>query len=356
MDGSLSGRYRDEIIFVDVLHTINYGVDRVRFIHSAGENRSEYSLLRGTEGSRSSANKRMAHYLNAGRNLNHMNAQAGAERRPDDIRIINVKGQLLRIAIRPGKGTGTPLLLMNGIGVSFEVFQPFIDELTPDIEIIRFDVPGTGGSPRPAMPYRFSTLARMTAGMLDQLGYNQVDVLGISWGGGLAQQFAIQYRQRCRRLVLVSTGPGTFMVPCNPSVLTKMATPQRYQDPIYMSEIAADIYGGDLRSNPEFVRQMAHAMQSNEPLGYFYQLMAGMGWTSLPWLSFLRQPTLIIAGDDDPLVPSINSKIMQRLIPYSKLYIYHGGHLGLVTHARELSSLIEKFLSAEIGNIRGRSL
>src|SRR5438094_8741096 len=103
----------------------------------------------------------MAHYLNAGRDLKNMNAQAEAERRPDDIRIINVKGQLLRVAIRPGKGTGTPLLLMNGIGVSFEVFQPFIDELAPEIEVIRFDVPGTGGSPRPAMPYRFSPLARM---------------------------------------------------------------------------------------------------------------------------------------------------------------------------------------------------
>jgi poly(3-hydroxyalkanoate) depolymerase len=292
-----------------------------------------------------------------------MNEQAEAGRQPDDIRTIDVKGQLLRVAIRPGKGTdlgdppvsGTPLLLMNGIGVSFEVFQPFIDELTPDIEIIRFDVPGTGGSPRPAMPYRFSTLARMTTGMLDQLGYKQVDVLGISWGGGLAQQFAFQYRQRCRRLVLVSTGAGTFMVPGNPSVLAKMVTPRRYQDPVYMSEIAPDIYGGDLRSNPEFVRQMAHAMHSNKPLSYFYQMMAGMGWTSLPWLRFLRQPTLILAGDDDPIVPAINAKIMHQLIPYSKLYIYHGGHLGLVTHAKELSSLVEQFLAADAQHARGRS-
>ena len=204
------------------------------------------------------------------------------------------------------------------------------------------------------MPYRFSTLARMTVGMLDQLGYKQVDVLGISWGGGLAQQFAYQYRQRCRRLVLVSAGAGTFMVPGNPSVLAKMATPRRYQDPVYMSEIAPDIYGGDLRSNPEFVRHMAHTMHSNEPLGYFYQLMAGIGWTSLLWLRFLRQPTLILAGDDDPIVPSINAKIMHQLIPYSKLYIYHGGHLGLVTHARKLTPHIEDVLSAEIGNVMGR--
>ena len=121
-----------------------------------------------------------------------------------------------------------------------------------------------------------------------------------------------------------------------------------------MAEIAPDIYGGDLQSNPEFVRHLSHSMHSNEPLGYFYQLMAAMGWTSLPWLSLLPQPTLILAGDDDPIVPAINAKIMHRLIPRSKLYIYHGGHLGLLTHAKELMALIEEFLFAEIRNVRGR--
>ena len=284
-----------------------------------------------------------------------MNAQAETERNPDDIRTIEVKGQRLRVAIRPGNGVGTPLLLINGIGVGLEVFQPFIDELAPEIEIIRFDVPGTGGSPRSTMPYRFSTIACWITHILDQFGYKQVDVLGISWGGGLAQQFAFQYRRRCRRLILVSTATGAIMVPGRPSVLAKMATPRRYQDPTYMAQIAPDIYGGDLQSNPEFVRQMSHAMHSNEPLGYFYQLMAAMGWTSIPWLKLLRQPTLILAGDDDPIVPAINAKIMHHLIPHSKLHIYHGGHLGLLTHARELTALIEEFLSVERDNVRGRS-
>jgi len=122
-----------------------------------------------------------------------------------------------------------------------------------------------------------------------------------------------------------------------------------------MAEIAPDIYGGDLQSNPEFVRHLAHATHSTEPLSYLYQLMAAMGWTSLPWLRLLRQPTLILAGDDDPIVPAINAKIMHRLIPHSKLHIYHGGHLGLLTHAQELIPLIEEFLSAEMENVRGRS-
>src|SRR5215469_8657799 len=119
-------------------------------------------------------------------------------------RTITVRGQRLRIAVRPGKGTRTPLLLINGIGANLEVLQPFVDALDAAIEVIRFDVPGTGGSPAPLFPYRFSMHAWLASKLLEQLGYQQVDVLGVSWGGALAQQFALQYSARCRRLILVS--------------------------------------------------------------------------------------------------------------------------------------------------------
>src|SRR5438552_18940890 len=161
-----------------------------------------------------------------------------------ETRTITVKGLRLRVAIRKGDGTRPPLLLLNGIGVNFEVLQPFVDALDPAIEVIRFDVPGTGGSPAPLIPYRFSAHAGLVTKMLDQLGYQQVDVLGVSWGGALAQQFAFQYPCRCRRLILVSTGSGALMVPGNPATLAKIATPRRYLDPAYMTQIGREIYGG----------------------------------------------------------------------------------------------------------------
>src|SRR2546426_1223070 len=130
-----------------------------------------------------------------------------------ETRTITVRGQRLRVAIRKGDGTRTPLLMLNGVGVNLEVLQQFVDALAPAIEVIRFDVPGTGGSPAPLIPYRFSVLAWLVTKMLDELGYQQVDVLGVSWGGALAQQFAVQYPRRCRRLILVSTGTGALMVP-----------------------------------------------------------------------------------------------------------------------------------------------
>src|SRR2546428_4934205 len=186
-----------------------------------------------------------------------------------ETRTITVKGQRLRVAIRKGDGTRTPLL--NGIGVNLEVLQQFVDALDPAIEVIRFDVPGTGGSPAPLIPYRFSALARLVRKMLDQLGYQQVDVLGVSWGGGLAQQFAFQYPDRCRRLILVSTGTGALMVPGNPSALAKIATPRRYQDPAYMAQIAGEIYGGKMRTQHELAHEFARTVRSSGVLGYFYQ-------------------------------------------------------------------------------------
>ncbi len=265
-------------------------------------------------------------------------------------RIITVKGQRLRVAIRPGDGTRTPLLLMNGIGINLEALQPFVDALAPAIEVIRFDVPGTGGSPAPLIPQRFSAHARLVIRMLDQSGYQQVDVLGVSWGGGLAQQFAFQYPDRCRRLILVSTGTGALMVPGHPLALAKMVTPRRYQDPSYMMQIAGALYGGKVRTQPELAEEFARTAHLGSMLGYFYQMLGVVGWTSIPWLHKLRQPTLILHGDDDPLVPVVNAKIMRRLIPYAQLYIFHDGHLGVGTSARELAQVVDQFLTAPVSS------
>src|SRR2546421_107224 len=274
--------------------------------------------------------------------------------RPEaETRSISVRGQRLRVAIRIGDGARTPLLMMNGIGVNLEVLQPFVDALDPAIEVIRFDVPGTGGSPAPLIPYRFSMHALLLTNMLDQLGYRQVDALGVSWGGALAQQFAFQYPKRCRRLILVSTGTGALMVPGNPLALAKIATPRRYQDPVHMEQIAGEIYGGKVRTHPEYAHEFAQTARLGSPPAYDYQMLGGVGWTSIFWLRKLRQPTLILHGDDDPLVPLVNAKIMHRLIPHSKLYVFHDGHLGLGTSARELAQVVDQFLTAPVSSSTG---
>jgi poly(3-hydroxyalkanoate) depolymerase len=242
------------------------------------------------------------------------------------------------------------LLLCNGIGAPLEVFQPFVDALDRRRAIIRFDMPGIGGSPASALPYHLATLPPLLSGLLDQFGYQQADVLGISWGGGLAQQFALSRPDRVRRLVLVATGPGALMIPGHPRVLLRMLTSRRHHDPAHAARIAGELYGGSVRDDPALARVLLHPTARPGPArGYYYQLASGIGWTSLPRLPRLAQPTLILAGDDDPIIPLVNARIMHRLIPCSELHIYHGGHLDLATDAEHLAPVVEAFLTAETG-------
>lgn len=267
---------------------------------------------------------------------------------PDTVRNVTVRGVTARVSVRPGVGrfvNEPPLLLCNGIGISLELFQDLVDQLDPERGIVRFDVPGVGGSALPPVPYTIAGLSSWVTALMAKLGHRRFDVLGISWGGGLAQQLALQSRRRVRRVVLVSTGTGWMMVPGSPRVLRIMSTPRRHRDPEYAAKVAGIIYGGSVRSRPEGGASMLHsATRSGPKLGYYYQLLAMTGWASLPFLGMIRQPTLVLGGDDDPIIPVANPRMQARLIPNARLHIYRGGHLGLLTEARELAPMIDSFL------------
>ncbi|MDQ1663742.1 MAG: hypothetical protein QOJ68_3722 [Blastococcus sp.] len=273
----------------------------------------------------------------------------GPSSRAPYVRTVTAGGRTLRAAVRPGTDESVPpLLLMNGIGASLEVLQPFVDALDRRRTVVRFDVPGVGGSPRPVVPYNLATFSPVITGMLERLCFHApVDVLGLSWGGGLAQHFAVQHRRRVRRLVLAATGTGSLMVPAHPRVLARMLTPRRHRDPAYARQIAGDIYGGTMRTDPARAARALHSETRLGPRrGYYYQLAASTGWSSLPFLRLIRQPTLVVVGDDDPIIPLVNARMMARLIPNAQLHVYSGGHIALITEADELAPVIEGFLDS----------
>ena len=263
--------------------------------------------------------------------------------------LVAVLGQQIRVHVR--WGTGVPLVLCNGIGASLEVLDPFVAQLDPSTTVVRFDAPGTGGSPDSIAPYGFPYMATVLGALLrkvgvlgDSSGSSQVDVLGLSWGGGLAQQFAFQNPRRCRRLILVSTGTGSIMIPARPTVLAKMATPRRFLDHRYAAKIAPSIYGGSARHDPHMIKRVFdRQLMGGSRVGYLHQLLAGVGWTSLFALPLIRQSTLIVAGTDDPIIPVVNAKIMHRLLPNATLHLHDGGHVELIARAAELARAIEAF-------------
>jgi poly(3-hydroxyalkanoate) depolymerase len=259
-------------------------------------------------------------------------------------RLIPALGQQIRVSVRAG--SGVPLVLCNGIGVGLEVLDPLVDQLDPDTTVVRFDVPGVGDSPNSPLPYSFPYLAAVLGQVLRTLGLGGegIDVLGLSWGGALAQQFAFQNPRRCRRLILVSTGVGIGMVPGRPAVLAKLLTPRRFLDHDYAARIAGELYGGSARTDASIVKRVFdRQMMAGSRVGYAHQLLAASVWSSLFALRLIRQPTLIVAGTDDPIIPVINARIMSRLLPHATMHLHTGGHVDLVTKPAEFAPLIESF-------------
>ena len=213
-----------------------------------------------------------------------------------------------------------------------------MDALDPAIEVIRFDAPGVGGSQLPSLPYRPTTVALLLRQMLRDLGHQQADVLGISWGGGLAQQFALLNPRRCRRLILVATATGAWtMVPPNPLPPVKNLILRRW----------GDLWGGSAKTDPDsLARALRKARISPLSMGFLYQNTAALGFTTLPLLPLIRQRTLVLTGDDDPIIPVANGRILAAGIPHATLHVYHGGHVELATRPSLLTPLITSFLAA----------
>lgn len=263
------------------------------------------------------------------------------QKREPEITFRTLGRQELRTARwRGGNPAAVPILFFNGIGANLELAQPLAESF-PDRDIITFDMPGIGGSPTPRLPYRPWWVARVAAKLLDAHGFDKVDVIGVSWGGGGAQQFAFQYPRRTRKIILAATTSGMTMVPGSPKVLSKMASPRRYVDPDYLMANFKTLYG-DAESvmKDHSIRIMPPTMR-----GYLFQLFAMIGWTSLPFLPFLTHPTLILAGDRDKIVPLINAKILKAFIPRSELHVVKGGgHLFIIAQLAEIAPIIRDFL------------
>jgi poly(3-hydroxyalkanoate) depolymerase len=280
---------------------------------------------------------------------------AAAAARDDRTVMVPVAGLELRVSVRPGTGFATagspgatrpPLLLCNGIGAPLEMWTPFRDPL--DRPTIAFDAPGVGESSVPRLPPTMGGVARAVLGALDHLEVPTVDVLGVSWGGALAQELARIGGERVRRLVLAATMAGGAPVPGDPRVLAILATPLRYWSPSYLDRVAPKLYGPDVAGNPELMAHQRRVRFTRAPSsrGYLWQMLALRRFASVLWLHRLRQPTLVLTGQSDPIIRVANGRLLARCIPDARLEVVEGGHLFLLTHPVEMAALVNEFLDA----------
>jgi poly(3-hydroxyoctanoate) depolymerase len=271
---------------------------------------------------------------------------------------VDERGAVLRTAAKPGRqvvvgglrlrvdvrGDGPPLLLLMGIGGHLEMWEPLRRRLD-GFTTIAFDAPGTGDSEVPLRPLRLPGLARLTGSLLDSLGVDRAAVLGYSFGGLLAQELARRAPDRVERLVLASTTCGVGAVPGRPAALAALCTPWRYYSATYFDAVAPRVFGGKMRGSFDPSLRDGRLQRPPSFVGYAQQLFAVTGWSSLPWLHQVVTPTLVLSGDDDPIVPVINARFLARRIPKARLVIIRGGgHLMLLDSAPEVAPVITDFL------------
>jgi poly(3-hydroxyoctanoate) depolymerase len=252
---------------------------------------------------------------------------------------LQINGRRIHAQIR---GEGEPLLLFSGIWGEVGLWDGLLPHL-PGFRTIAFDPPGIGRSQMPKLPLTMPALVRHGTAVLDELGIDSAHVLGASFGGAVAQHLAIWHPHRVRRLVLVSTSFGAFAKPGKLSAFWHFAHPLNYHPP-RLERVAGSMFGGRLRKEPELVRTM-HIRRPTNALAAMYRLAPLFGWTSLPWLRKIKQPTLVVAGDDDPITPLVNHRIIAALVPRASLHIVRGGgHLVLLDSAPEVAPVITSFL------------
>ncbi|WP_170783412.1 alpha/beta fold hydrolase [Ruegeria lacuscaerulensis] len=266
-----------------------------------------------------------------------------AEETTVKIATASVWGRPVRYADYHPENAEQTLLLFNGIGANIESANRFISSFD-NVRVIIFDVPGVGGTPTPTLPYRLSHVADIAATLLNQLEIENVHVFGVSWGGGAAQQFAYMYDHRVLSLTLAATAAGAIMIPGSPKTLLKMMTPKRHSDASFMIDNAMTLYGGTVAVQEELMREFSDALDHGTPVGYLYQLSAMVGWTSWHYLPKLKMPALVLMGEDDPIVPVVNGRILANRLAHGKLEVLPCGHLFMVTMPEQTAQRVEQFI------------
>jgi poly(3-hydroxyalkanoate) depolymerase len=257
-----------------------------------------------------------------------------------EITFAEIEGRRLRVLRWHGGAAGAPpLLFFTGIGSNAEILAPFLERLAGR-EVITFDLPGIGGSATSGGPYRLPAMARIAAALLARRGIERVDVMGTSWGGMLAQQFAHAFAPRTRRLILAGTTPGVVMVPGRLSALAMMVNIRRFKDPVFLRRNFGVLYGG----GNDGWELYAAGVEEPTTRGYLYQLGALAGWTSLDFLHGIAARTLVLGGGDDSLVRPINLRVLHALLPDSELQLIEGaGHMFLLSHLEDAADRVERF-------------
>ena len=248
------------------------------------------------------------------------------------------------------QGQAAPVLLIMGLGYASVMWHRTRPALSQHFRTIAFDNRGVGLSGIPPGPYSIATMASDAAAVLHAAGIAQAHVFGVSMGGMIAQEFALQYPGRTLSLILGCTaagGPSAVRAENNviDVLFARSMTPEQARDAILP-------YIYDAATPREKIEEDVALRQPWLPTaaGYMAQLQAILAWESYSRIAQITAPTLVIHGTSDRLVPSGNGALIAKQIPGARLVLLdHASHLFLTDRTREANQEILEFLLSQNG-------
>jgi 3-oxoadipate enol-lactonase len=251
------------------------------------------------------------------------------------------------------QGHGPPILLIMGLGYTSVMWHRIRPALSQHFRTIAFDNRGVGLSDVPQGPYSIATMASDAAAVLDAAGVARAHVFGVSMGGMIAQEFALQYPARTLALVLGCTaagGPSAVRAESKvvDVLMARGMTPEQAREAIlpyiYDAATPREQIDEDIRVRQPWLPS---------PEGYMAQLLAILAWESYSRIGQITAPTLVIHGKSDALVPPGNGELIAGRIPGAKLVLLeHASHLFFTDQTEAAHQAILEFLLLHAGKER----
>jgi pimeloyl-ACP methyl ester carboxylesterase len=246
------------------------------------------------------------------------------------------------------RGSGEPLLLIMGLGYTMEMWHRAMPALAEHYRVIAFDNRGVGRSDVPPGPYAISVMASDAAAVMDAAGIEAADVFGVSMGGMIAQEFAIQYPNRVKSLILgCTTCGGPDAAGADPEVINALlarATMTVEEAIQAMADYVYDAATPRERLEEDFdIRRRTYPSSA----GYLAQIQGVLAWESFSRLSQIAAPTLVIHGESDRLVPPANGRLLAASIAGAKLVMLpSASHIFMTDQPEAANQAVLSFLAS----------
>ena len=243
-------------------------------------------------------------------------------------------------------GTGPAVVVLHGFTQDSRAWRPQLEDLSDEFAAIAWDAPGAGQSPDPPEPLGIGDWATCLAGFLDGIGVAQPHVVGLSWGGLLAQEFYRRFPARVRSLVLADTYAGWAGSLPRPVPEERLAACLRDSELPTAEFVPRYLPGMFGPSAAEEVRdELAAIMAEFHPAGFRMMATALARADTRDLLPAIRVPTLLVWGDKDVRSPLTVAEQFRDAIPGARLSVIEGaGHVSNLERAAEFNAAVRTFL------------